>query len=462
MSQELGLKLENVQRLIITPKLRQALTILQLPTYDLANYLQQEMAANPMLELDRPWEEPAGDDPYQREDTFTQEWLEYWFSDSAPRKMHRREQTNILPVDRWHALGQDKRQELVLQIRTLDVGLEIRELAVILLDHLDSSGFLLATDEELAKNIGAPLEGVLAARQLLQTVEPRGLGCYSLAHYLCQELAARGQLTPKWEAAISEHLSLLATGRVAQVAAALDCSAQEMQALLDLLRSLPARPGGELTPGSQNQFVIPDVLVVKTLAGYEVNVNERSVPRLALSSYYLRMLQETDDPEVQYYIRDRLRAATWLVRSLEQRRQTLTNVAHAIVAGQHGFLQHGLSNLRPLTLAQVASSIDLHESTVSRAVANKYMQTPRGMYPMRFFFTSGVADDSGFGMAKEGVQDAIGRLIAAEDTNSPLSDQSLADLLLAEQGVTISRRTVGKYRAEMGILSSRRRKSFRM
>jgi RNA polymerase sigma-54 factor len=233
-----------------------------------------------------------------------------------------------------------------------------------------------------------------------------------------------------------------------------------MQELLDLLRELPPRPGGELAPGKQNQFVLPDVVVSKVMGTYEVKVNESSLPRLAISPYYLSILRGAHEPDVQNYIEDRIRAATWLVRSLEQRRQTLHNVALAIVAGQHAFFELGLSAMRPLTLAQVAASLDIHESTVSRAVAQKYMQTPRGVYPMRFFFTSGVADSSGRGVAKEGVQVAMRQLFAGEDTSAPWSDQQIADLLQEEKGITISRRTVGKYREEMGILSSRCRKRF--
>mgnify|MGYP000925101963 CR=1 FL=1 len=462
MSEKLQLKMENAQKLIVTPKLRQALTILQLPAYDLANYLQQEMAANPVLELDRPWEEPAGADPYQEQDALGQEWLEYWFDSPPPVRTNRRDQTTVLPVDRWYALGQDKLQELVLQIRTLTAPIELQELAVILLEQLDCSGFLPYADAELACALGTTEEKITQARQLLQSLEPRGLGCHGLADYLCLELGARGWLRPCWEQALREYLPLLAAGRVAEVAAAIACTPGELQELLDLLQQLPPRPGGELAPGRQNQFVLPDVVVEKNMGVYEIYVNERSVPRLALSPYYLRLLQETQEPEVQCYIEERIRAATWLVRSLEQRRLTLYNVASAIVAGQHDFLEQGLAKMRPLTLAQVAASLDIHESTVSRAVAHKYMQTPRGMYPMRFFFTSGVEDSSGLGLAKEGVQAAIRQLVAEEDATAPWSDQALADLLQKEQGLTISRRTVGKYREEMGILSSRRRKRFQM
>lgn len=462
MPKKLKLNLENAPKLVVTPKLRQALTILQLPAYDLANYLQQEMAANPVLELDRPWEEPAGEDPYQEQDSLDQEWLEYWFDEPALGPPSKREQANLLPVDRWHGLGQDKLQELVLQIRTLEVSSQLQELAVTLLEQLDCSGFLPYPDGELAQALGTTAEDVVCARRLLQSLEPRGLGCYGLADYLCVELRARGWLRPRWEQAIREYLPLLAEGRVSQVAAALGCSVVEIQELLDLLQELPPRPGGELASGRQNQFILPDVVVVKELGSYEIIVNERSVPRLALSTYYLQLLQETEDPEVRGYIEERIRAAAWLVRSLEQRRRTLYDVALAIVAGQHDFFEHGLAALRPLTLSQVAASLSIHESTVSRAVAHKYMQTPQGMYPMRFFFTSGVADSSGFGLAKEGVQEAIRQLLAKEDAAAPWSDQEIADLLQKEKGITISRRTVGKYREEMGILSSRHRKRFHM
>ncbi|NLW17909.1 MAG: RNA polymerase factor sigma-54 [Firmicutes bacterium] len=457
MSKKLKLALENAPKLVVTPKLRQALTILQLPAYELTTYLQQELAANPVVELDRPWEEPVGDDPY-----LGQEWLEYWFDDLPPSQGISREQTSRLPLDCGYKLGQDKLQELTLQIRTQAVAPELQELAVTLLEQLDCSGFLPCADVELAQALGTTEEKVFTARRLLQRLEPRGLGCYNLADYLCLELEARGWLRPHWEQAIRDYLPQLAAGRVAQVAAALACPAGEIQELLDLMQELPPRPGAELSGGRQNQFILPDVVIEKRLGTYEVVVNESLLPRLALSPYYLRLSQETPDAEVQCYIEECIRAAAWLIRSLEQRRQTLHDVALAIVAGQHDFFEHGLAALRPLTLTQVAASLHLHESTVSRAVAHKYMQTSQGIYPMRFFFTSGVADSSGLGLAKEGVQEAIRQLLATEDAKAPWSDQEIADLLQKKKGITISRRTVGKYREEMGILSSRHRKRYHM
>ncbi|NLY53633.1 MAG: RNA polymerase factor sigma-54 [Firmicutes bacterium] len=461
MRQKLVTNVANVQGLVFTPKLRQALTILQLPAYELATYLQQELTANPVLELELPWEELTGEDPYQDPNTQTQEWLEYWFQESVPRSDIPQEQKKMVPADRWPALGQDKLQELVLQIRTSPYPPPVQELAVQLLEYLDPSGFLPSADCELAQATGMPVNEVAAARQLLQSLEPRGIGCRNLAEYFCLQLADQGQLQDTWKRAIEEFLPMLAAGQVAQVAAALQCQPKEMQELLDCLQRLTPRPGGQLSSGTRNQFVLPDVIVLKEMGTYQVNINERALPRLALNRYYVNLLSTTRDAEVARYIRDRITAATWLMRSLQQRQQTLYNVALAIVAGQDAFLEEGISRLRPLTLAQVAASLGIHESTVSRAVAGKYMQTPQGMYPMRFFFTSGVADSSGLGLAKEGVQAALRQLIEQEDATAPWSDQELADLL-QKQGIVISRRTVGKYREEMGILSSRGRKKYYM
>ena len=453
--QELGARLEQGTRLVVTRQLRQALTILQLPTLALVDYLQQETAANPLLELELVHEEPGSSDDEATE----REWLEYWFNDAAETSHTAAGTTPSAWEDRMRSDENDW-DEAVLQIRLAAAAPRTQAIAVQLLAYLDDSGFLSLPDATLASCLGTTEAEVAAARRLLQSLEPAGWAWLDLSDYLCGMLARQGELDPVVEQVVQQYLEPLASGQLQEVAAAVDWTEEEMEALLQRLRHLP-RPGGALLAGQHNYYIWPDVIVRREWGDYSVIVNDSYVPRVGLNRYYLRLLQEAEEPEVRSYIKQQMQAAQWLLQSLQQRRQTLHAVALGIIAAQYDFLEHGVRYLRPLTRGQIADSLGIHESTVSRAVAHKYMQLPCGMYPMRFFFTSGVVDAQGQGVAKESVQYLLQQLIETEDRTQPLSDQMLADRL-QEQGISISRRTVSKYRTELGILSSRQRKRFYM
>ncbi len=440
----------------MTPELRQSLTILQLPALELAGYVERELLANPILEMERPWEEPVGDNPVPEERLNESVELEQ-FDDSVFRE---RPGHNETCWERIMGEGGSAFDELVLQIETSEYPPLMRRLAVALLHHLDLSGFLTASDAALSAELGVSEEQIRTARSIIQGLEPRGLAARSLSDSLLLQLSAKGEPAPVLRRVVEEYLEHLAAGRVNYIAQALGIAAHEVQTIADAIRQLNPRPGRDLHNGRNNRYILPDVVVDRVQQEYMVTVNEHALPRVFLSSRYLRLLHSDQETAVQQYVQDRLVAAQWLLRSLEQRKHTLQSVTEAIVEGQRQFLNAGLQFMLPMTLQQVADYLGIHESTVSRAVSGKYVQTPRGLFPLKFFFTSGVKDIGGQGFAKEGVQEAMSRLIEREDSLSPLSDQALAALLKERLGVVISRRTVAKYREDMGILSSRHRKRY--
>jgi RNA polymerase sigma-54 factor len=263
------------------------------------------------------------------------------------------------------------------------------------------------------------------------------------------------------EKVVEHHLEDLAKGRINHISAQLGISPREVQEIADLIRSLNPKPGNEFGSLNDIRYIIPDVIVERVNNEYVVLVNDTAVPRLGLNNTYHSLLtnHEVNDSEARKYLEGRLNSAAWLIRSIEQRRLTLYRVASCIVNIQAEFLERGVKYLKPMNLRQVAEIVGVHESTVSRATANKYIQTPQGVFEMKFFFTSGVEDETGSRFSSQSIKRMIKDLIEAEDTSSPLSDQKLASIL-KQKGIPVSRRTVAKYRSEAGLATTSQRKRY--
>ena len=273
------------------------------------------------------------------------------------------------------------------------------------------------------------------------------------------QLAAKGLLTEELEYIIMHKLEDLAEHRYGQIAKHLGMSAKQVQQMADLIKTLEPKPGRAFASREATRYVIPDILVEKTDGEYVAVSNDSSVPHLMVSSYYHHLNEEYRDVELQKYLNDRMNAALWLMKSIHQRKQTIYNVANAVIRYQQEFFAQGERFLKPLTLHQIAEEIGVHESTVSRTINGKYLQSSKGTFELKYFFTSGVEGDDGQGVSSNSVKAIIRELIAGENTQHPLSDQEMAEIL-ESKGIAISRRTVAKYRESMHILSSSKRRRF--
>jgi RNA polymerase sigma-54 factor len=252
----------------------------------------------------------------------------------------------------------------------------------------------------------------------------------------------------------------LAANRLTSIAKATGLSVREIQRIADLIKTLEPKPGRQFGSAAETKYIVPDVTVEKIDGEYVVSVNENNTPRLTISPYYRRILREEDkESQISKFLSGRLNSALWLIKSIEQRRQTIYNVVSAIVAWQMDFFEHGPKHLKTLTLKQIADEVGIHESTVSRSVNGKYLQSPRGVFEIKYFFTSGVSSSGGEGIASGSIKTFIREIVDAEDPLSPLSDQTIAERLF-EKGIEISRRTVAKYRDEINLPSSSRRKRY--
>ncbi|MGB8954169.1 MAG: RNA polymerase factor sigma-54 [Tumebacillaceae bacterium] len=438
-----GLWQEQSQRLVMTPELRQAITVLQYSSLELLEFLEGELAVNPVIDLEGPpidWAELARSQrdrdtvgssrPEVRED-----WLE-----------PDRTQTVTLA------------EHLTRQLQMQKLTPDERRIGDYLIGNLDENGYLTLPLEECAAELRAPVESTERLLKIIQTFEPLGVGARDLAECLRLQLAEREGVPREIYPLIDRYLEDVAQGRITRVAALLKVTPNEVQRMVDLLKSLDPKPGRQYSTDTP-VYIIPDVHIEKQGDDYVVIVNDKSVPRLRINDFYRNMLN-TKDPankETRDYITGKLSGALWLLKSLEQRRQTIFNVTTAIVELQRGFFDRGISAMKPLTLKQVAEKIGMHESTVSRATTGKYVQTPRGVFELKFFFNSGVATASGEGAAAESIKSEIRALVTGEDPRKPLSDQKIADLL-QKKGIEIARRTVAKYREEENIPTSSQRK----
>jgi len=469
--------IEQSQKLVMTPELIQAIQILQFNTQELENYVQDQLLANPVLEKSEKTEESDGpangeeshetasEDSYEakREENEI-DWIEQLrereYDDISYSQWQQNAEKNDYTYEQFVSADMTLSDYLMMQLQISQISPACCEVAKYLIEALDENGYLTASVEEVARVFGVRKELVEQALKIIQGFEPVGVGARDLAECLMIQMAYYGDDTEETKEIITHHLEDIAANRLNVIAKAVGISVSEAQEISDIIRTLEPKPGRQFGSSYDNRYIIPDVTVEKVGDEYVVNVNDTTAPRLNISPYYQKMLLESDrDSTISKYLTGRLNSAMWLIKSIEQRRQTIYNVVSAVVRYQVDFFEHGAKHLKTLTLKQIADELGIHESTVSRSVNGKYMQTPRGLFEIKYFFTSGVSGSDGLGIASESVKSFIREIIDSETTKEPYSDQHIAELLL-QRGIEISRRTVAKYRDEMNIPSSSKRKRY--
>ncbi|CQR70373.1 RNA polymerase sigma-54 factor [Sporomusa ovata DSM 2662] len=469
MQLDYGLKLETTQKLIMTPQLRQAIAILQLPATELAELVEKELLENPVLEADA---HESNNEPESEVESFSSNeqtdnqpeadgWVEYLLNGTQTTTGA---QSGCTEMEKQREIADAETVSLqnYLEMQLHFAVLDARHLAIgkYLIGCIDDNGYLCGTTAEAATQLAVEETVVENVLKLIQTFEPIGVGARSLQECLLLQLEQKEKEYNSKEfalavAVIREHLDQVALGRYKQIADKQHCSLHEVQQAVDIIRTLDPKPGCAFG-GGQPGYIIPDIIVERVNSGYTIHINDSHVPQLSINSYYRQIVRE-EPGDARKYVEGRINAAVWLIKSIEQRRRTLYNVAEAIIEMQQNFFDHGPKFLRPLTMKKVADQIGVHESTISRATSNKYMATPHGVFGMNTFFTAGIQSAAGEDISASRVKQEIRELIAAENPMQPLSDQSLGDILNSK-GIMVSRRTVAKYREEMAIPASSRRK----
>jgi RNA polymerase sigma-54 factor len=348
---------------------------------------------------------------------------------------------------------------LMEQVRETDLVEEQRAIAELLIGNIDDYGYLKTTVEELAMSTNLTAEKISEVLKNIQTFDPCGVGARDLRECLMLQLERSGQTESLEYRIIRDFMDALGKRRIPEIARGVNRSVEEVQESLGKIARLEPRPGRAFLPDT-DQYVLPEVFVQKNGEDFTVTTNDEHIPHLRISNVYKDLMSAGEDnAEVKNYIREKIRAGKFLIKSLHQRQATILNIGKEIVKRQREFMEKGVAFLKPMTMAQVAEVVGVHETTVSRGVSGKYIQTPQGIFEMKFFFTAGLQNGTGEGVSNTSVKDMIAEIFKAEDAARPLSDQEVVKML-GDKGITIARRTVAKYRGELNILPSNLRKVY--
>ena len=482
MALEQRLNLRMTQKLIMTPSLQQAIKLLQMTKLELQGEITQELTENPLLEelqdgtadaektegetaevaAQAEGEAPETPEKDAERDSFEEIDYESYFQDYMDlsyRPQAPSEEIEAPPLENILSKPQSLSDHLLWQLDMGVVPARQKEIARAIIGNLDEAGYLAASLDEIAAMGPYPIEEIERALHLVQELDPPGVGARDLKECLLIQLSFHDMEGTPAETIVKEHMGLLQGRKFKDLAQALGCSLDEVMHYVDTIRHLDPKPGKKYNAGSNN-YVIPDVYVLKVDKGYTIVLNEEGLPRLRISSFYRRMIDRNNlevTRETREYVREKFRSAFRLIKSLEERQRTIYKVAKSIVKHQQGFLDFGYEHLRPLILKDVADDIGMHESTVSRVVNHKYMHTPRGLYEMKFFFHSGISSTQGQDVSSLTVKERIKKVVGEEDSRRPLSDAAIVQIL-SNEGLRIARRTVAKYREELRIPSSNARR----
>ncbi|MGF6375612.1 RNA polymerase sigma-54 factor [Clostridiales Family XIII bacterium PM5-7] len=448
------LTIEQTQKLSMTPELIQAIQILQFNSQELIDYVQNEILENPVLDAEK------ADDVQEidirekiREAEYEENSFKQW--EYSPN-----EDDSDYTYEQYVSEEDTLTDFLLMQLHFSNLKGKKAEIGRYIIEAIDDNGYLTLSTEEIAKGLKIDEELVEDVLNFIQTFEPSGVAARNLRECMIIQLAAKGLLTEEIECVIVNLLEALAENKIAFIAKTLGVKNQEVQEMADLIKSLDPKPGRLFSSGETTRYIIPDIFVEKDNDEYVVTTNDTSLPKLMVSSYYHKLSAEAkDDEELNKYLNERFNAAVWLIKSIEQRKQTIFNVANAVIQYQKEFFDYGEKYLKTLTLKQIADEVGVHESTVSRSINGKYMQSPRGVFELKYFFSSGVSSEDGTGVSSNSVKSFIKEIIDGEDPKKPYSDQDMVEIL-KEKGIDISRRTVAKYREGMNILSSSKRRRY--
>ena len=502
MQQKLSLQTKLQQRLILTPSLQQAIKLLPMSTLELADMLQQEITENPLLEEEveqqrteataesaaesndandatneandatgegtteaQPPDAKVDAEPepdVKNDDSLNEIDYESFFSDYLdegyrPRTSY--EVPDLPPIENTLSTASSLADHLNWQLSMAPIELKTREIGEAIIGNIDGHGYLQASTEEICEMGPYEEQDVEDSLAIVQGFDPVGVGARDLKECLLIQLRRLELTSTPVETMVNDHLDHLQNHRFNEIAKAMHLPLEEVIRLCEIIRRLDPQPGSKFT-NEKSFYVTPDVYVVKVDGKWEIVLNEDRLPQLRISPIYRRMLENKSEENhsTREYVKEKLRSALWLIKSVDQRQKTIYKVANSIVHQQQDFLDNGVEHLRPLVLRDVAIDIGMHESTVSRVVANKYIHTVQGVFDMKYFFHSGIASIGGDNVSSVTIKRRIKKIVEEEHPKKPLSDSKIVKIL-EDEGLILARRTIAKYREELRIPPSNQRKN---
>ena len=470
MAMEMRLALRQTQRMIMTQSLQQAIGLLQLSRLELIQAVRQELEENPildeeLLEEGQVSEEASGEEEKEGQDDDPLadfDWESYLEDASDYRREFPREEVEHWSPEERLTRPRSLSDHLLFQLHLSTSDSVLIHWATEIIGNLDENGYLPESLEEVRGKTSTNLAVLEEALRLVQSFDPVGVAARDLRECLLLQMdnLKDGGEVALARTLIAEHLVDLEGRYLTRIAEKLRVPIKAIQDAVLLICSLEPKPGRTFS-SEEPRYITPDVYILKVDDRFVVVLNEDGLPRLRISSYYRGLLRKGrgSSKETREYVEGKMRSALWLIRSIEQRQRTLFKVSESIVKFQRDFLENGITRMRPLTLKEVAEDISMHESTVSRVTTNKYVHTPEGLFELKYFFHRGVHAVNGEAVSSLTVKELVRRLLTAEDTGKPLSDQKIVEVL-RHKGIEIARRTVAKYRGQLKIPSSSRRRRY--
>ena len=473
-SQTLSLVQSQRLQMVLAPQLRQSLEMLQVPVLELRAMIQDELEQNPTLEVLDPEgptleieKNPGDEDADPSEMDFDKEfevlaklddeWRDYFFQDLDNRPYTKDD-------DQKHQFLMDSlpqheslQEHLISQLHMTSLSERDQQIAEMIIGSINDDGYLTSSMQELSEGVPFSEEHLQDILLVIQEFHPIGIGASDLQDCLLLQLERLGKADTLAGDIVREHLTTLGAHKMQVIAKGLKTSVEAVKEAASVIHALDPKPGRVFSEEIAS-YVLPEIVVRKVDGKHVIILNDSQLPHLRISRHYRRLMENANTTkEVKSYIRDRLRASTFLIKSIDQRQKTIYKIAAEIIRVQTEFLEHGVSHLRPLTMSTVADAVGVHETTVSRAVNQKYMRTPVGTYELKYFFTPGLTTKDGTSISNKTIKDMIGNMVANEDLAKPLSDQAIMEKLKA-QGIDVARRTVAKYRIVLKIPPSHVRK----
>lgn len=454
-----NLTLEQTQKLIMTPELRQAIQLLQFNSLELNEYIKKEIEENPVLEMEENFNELGKlEELPEEKDIDWKEFIEKYDDISyRPQIDKNHEEHNYESLATYSLSLKDY---LIDQLNFINLGDFQYEVGKYIIQSLSPNGYLDYSTDEIASQLKIDTKEVEDVLKIIQSFEPIGVGARDLKECLLIQIRKEKDIDPLVNKIVTDHLEDLAYNRMPKISKELEIDISKIQEACDYIKTLEPKPGRGF--GDENtdgvKFIIPDATIELVDGDFVIKINDITGPRLNINNYYKKLIQNNPDKEATAFLTERLNSAIWMIKSIEQRRQTIYKVVESILKHQIGFFKFGKKALLPLTLKEVAEDIDMHESTISRATNGKYVQTPRGLYELKYFFTTGLPGLGG-DLSSTSIKATIKDIIGKENPKKPYSDQNISNIL-KDRGISISRRTVAKYRDELDIPSSSMRKRF--